>query len=338
MNKESISKITRKLGLSVSHQWKSWMMMRCPFAEWTHAKGTDRNASFGIRINEEGLSGYHCFTCKQKGRVSGLIRALAHYREEDYTELAMEADLLEASGDLKPFENLFDTDKTDKPVPLDEAIFEGMYLDAWEDEPTRDYLQSERGISEETSKLLGLLSDPDEDRVLFPVRGLKGELYGFSGRSILTDVEWTDRYPRIKDYAGMKKEMQLLGADKIDPNKPTALVEGLFAYAHFVEIGAREVLNPVASLGSFLSKYQASLLGEVGMPVYLFYDPDTAGDIGIYGRLDKKTGEHLGDGAADRLKKQLPTFVPMYPEGVTDPDNLTFENLEEMFEEAEFYS
>jgi len=335
MNKVSLQTALRMLGLSYNHQWKDWLMLSCPFAEWTHVSGKDSNPSFGVHVSEEGISGYFCFTCKKKGRMSGMARTLGYFKNENLDNLALRIDLLEDFSDLPAFDegNIIGSEQAQ---PVNEAIFVNMFPMVEDVEEARNYLKS-RGISRRTARELRLVFDPDELRILFPVRNREGELYGYSGRTILRPQEYlSERYGKVKDYAGLKKHTMLLGMER-KGKKPIALVEGLFAYAHLIEIGADKILQTLATLGSSLHNQQADILNELGKAVYIFYDNDLAGDVGLYGS-QSHTGEHEGVGAIDKLKSELPVFIPYYPESVSDPDNLSYDQVKQMVKEAEFCS
>jgi hypothetical protein len=317
-----------------------WLKCACPFAPYLHSTGTDRNPSFFAKVDPGGLSGYHCFTCKQKGRISSLVRALEHYGKISYGNLAMEADLAEVPESFGSYETAPEMELD--PEPLNKVAYMNMFPLAWEHADSQAYLTL-RGISKETTERLRLQYDDEEQRVLFPVFNYEDELFGFSGRSILKqddiDAINVDRrargryieYSRIKDYAGLPKEKCLLGEQFIKEQKhlPLLVVEGLFAFAHMIEIGVTEFCNPIAPMGSRLSKYQRDLIVSHNRPVYLLFDNDAAGDIGIYGKRDEE-GNAMGGGAFDMLKKHVPTFVPLYPEGKDDPDSLEKWEVQEM--------
>jgi len=279
----------------------------------------------------------NCFTCKQKGRVSSLVRALAHYRDEDYTALAMKADMLEMDVAPKDFDSLADMEQEDQQ-PLDPSIFDGLYPSAIEVREAWSYLHYDRKISTPAAKQMGLLYDPEQKRILFPVRNKKGQLFGFSGRSILPPEKYPfNNYPKVRDYNGLKKEQHLLGAENLTGEQPVLLVEGLFAYARLMELGINQIMDPVASLGSALSDRQAATLGDNGQTVYILYDNDKAGDVGIFG-AEKSDGTR-SKGALDKLRKEVSVMMPdNWPEGKDDPDELTLEELEEMIDVAELIS
>jgi 5S rRNA maturation endonuclease (ribonuclease M5) len=52
-----------------------WIKTNCPFAQYTHAKRSDSNPSFGLSIQ----GGYNCFSCGKKGTLWNLAADLANY-------------------------------------------------------------------------------------------------------------------------------------------------------------------------------------------------------------------------------------------------------------------
>ncbi len=49
MNRKSIEYVLTKMGVDSIKQSGEWLMISSPLAPWTHAGGTDRRPSFGIR-------------------------------------------------------------------------------------------------------------------------------------------------------------------------------------------------------------------------------------------------------------------------------------------------
>lgn len=339
MREPQLKEILNKLDVQRVVRDGKWIRAECPFAEFYHDRGTDRSPSFFVSVSATELSGFGCFTCKEHGRISSLVRKLEHLRKEQYPGLAMEADLSETPDSFEDYERDFDAEPD--PEPLNKSAYMTMYPPAWNHADSRNYLIS-REISGQTTDLLQLQYDDEENRVLFPVFDYKGDLYGFSGRSVLTDEAIDKRhelriaaghprgYKKVRDYTGLPKERLLLGEHLIEGDKPLWIVEGLFAFAWMVELGVREICNPVATMGSRLTKYQRDLVVGYNRSVYLVYDNDAAGEMGIYGREG-----HREDGALLMLKDHVPTFVAMYPEGKNDPDTLTFDDVREMIEEPE---
>ena len=141
----------------------------------------------------------------------------------------------------------------------------------------------------------------------------------------IRDSIYPEAVVRHRDY-GFSKHNFLLGEHLYQEGKPFWIVEGLFAYAHMVQLGVRELVNPVATMMSSVSKAQAKKLVNFGESVYLVFDPDRAGDVGVFGTLNRE-GIFRGGGAIDRLKDHIPTFVPNYPDGLDDPDDMVFEQF-----------
>lgn len=338
MDEVSLKSILKSLGIKVAMRSGNWLNFSCPFAPFTHKSGKDSTPSCGASVNENGISGYKCFTCHKHGRISGMVRALEYYQDEDYGDLAFKADMADAHYAFGQFEHeIEERDELDEP--LSEAAYADIYMPAWEHDYARHYL-SERGIGKETADYLGLGYDPLEARITFPVRHSDGGLYGFTGRSVLPP----DRYPykgyeKVRDYLGLPKRHLILGAHlvKEKSRKPIFVVEGLFGYAHLFEIGADDIVHPVALLGSEMTKSKAALLMEWNRLTVLALDNDAAGEDGLFGAWDDKRKKNIGGGAVDMLENHLPLIVPPWPSGKKDPDELTFRDVEKMTFETDLW-
>lgn len=334
MDREHLKDIMRKLKITVHHESDSgWFTCSCPFAKWLHGSKTDNRPSFFVRADIKKKSGFNCYSCHKSGNIIQLIRALSHYRKREYPGLDIEAQIAEVRAGIS-FE--YDTIVDDEPEPIEESAFEGMFVPAWRSKRARRYLREERMISETTAELLGLLYDRDEQRILFPVRGRRQELYGFTGRTILSESQWpNERYAKIRDYAGLAKKKLLLGSHLVDTSKPMFAVEGLFAFAAMYEEACDRLGNPVGTMGSTMSPEQATMFIEWGQPVYDFYDNDKAGRRGFLGYKDAE-GE-FRQGAAHKLCGELPVFIPEWPDSRTDPDELFFRDVKRMKKNASLF-
>lgn len=322
MIETSLRPILRQLDIDIVHRnSRGWLVATCPFAPFYHEFGTDRDPSFFVKINPTGYSGYNCMSCHAKGPLTRLVSKLSYLREEDYSELMIRVLRKEVPDRFEGFDESRSSVSEDMD-PLDAELYFRMYSDAWDVKEAREFLKV-RGVNKHASKALDLRFDPDAKRVMFPVYDYERNLYGFTGRTIL---QANKQRPKVRDYAGLKKEKCILGEHLIDESLPMLLVEGLMAEAYMLSIGAGKIVNVVASMGSSLSRFQAGILTDYANPIYLLYDLDKAGDDGILGVPDERTGERE-DGAFAMLRKEVPTYICEYPEGVTDPDNFTFENL-----------
>lgn len=348
MRREHLMPLLAQINFDIDRETsKGWIIGHCPFAPYhpAHKSGRDNSASFCVKANDEGRSGFNCFTCKMSGNVMEMFGYLGHYTKQvaKYQKLTMEANLKEYfMGSDRPFDEA--PKDIIKPKPLSEKMFHNMFPPAWQSLTARTYLKR-RGIGEQTCEMLGILYDPKEKRIVFPVRDRENRLYGFTGRTILKDEEWKKLigYGKVKDYgfddgAEGKKQFFLLGAHLVDLSKPILLVEGLFALAHMIEIGADSIVQPVASMGSALSHYQAGILEDWGKSVYLLYDRDPAGRAGMFGyNKPPKPGQTEGDfvpGAMQKLWELVPTYRCLWPKDFYDPDDLSIEQVKLMVKTA----
>ncbi len=290
--------------MTIDHQ--DWVMTQCPFAPYTHSRGSDRNPSFGVSVKEDSESNYHCFTCKMKGRLHGLPQRLAKVSEDEgWLEYQQEIPADETlGGPLPTWENRKRKKKQDKVTVLDHS-----YLHLYDKVGDHPYLKA-RGISAEAAAMMDLRVDPDDhgvERILFPGFTAKGEFVGYTGRAI------TDAQPKVRDYHGFPKRLILLGIERIDRKQPLVLVEGLFDYANLKQHG----YSAVASMHANLTDQQAVILKRLGLPVIVMYDKDKAG---MDGREE----------VAKKLGKHLPLMKVKYPKGINDPGELTKNQIDRM--------
>lgn len=240
-----------------------WVSFSCPLAPWTHERGADRRPSAGISVGDTSL--FNCFTCHRKGPLTWLLMTLQRYTGEDWGSLHTALKREEFLGASLP--EWGSADSLKDMEPLDEDTYLGLYEPA-EGHP---YLRK-RGITDRATRKMNLVFDPGdggEPRIVFPVYGLDGRLYGFSGRAIRPGAKL-----KVKDYYGLQKRRLLLGAHLVDPaDEYVILVEGLFDYARLVSLG----FPALAMMSSSLTTDQVGILEEIGKPVYFFHDNDPAG-------------------------------------------------------------
>ncbi len=315
MNRRGITDFLRELtGKQVKAKViNGWVSTACPLATWTHQKGHDENPSFGVKIRDDGeVSIFNCLTCKKKGPLSRLAQMYGQYSGRDVSHLIDEAEDLEMLGPQLPLWDDLGMTEVDlrPPEPLGpelDDIFEPAYINEvagkyW----VHPYLVR-RCISYGAAKHMDLRIDEDDghgvERIIFPVRGFGGVLYGYTGRATDNDVE-----PRIRDYYGLPKRACLLGVEHVGERVlPIVLCEGLFDHARLITYGHMAV----AAMHSGLTEVQAQLLRDIGKPVILMYDNDDAGRLG-----NKQAKRLLGD--------HIPLQKVRYPDGdAKDPGGLS---------------
>lgn len=267
----------RRSDLKIIHGWVS---TKCPLARYTHQKGSDSAASAGVSIKAEPV--FNCFTCGNAKPFHAMVAQYAEYTGEDFSDLVSE---LEEQAYLGPatmpdWDTTKQVDQENVLMPLNEAV----YMDLYDSAAGHPYLES-RGISAATATKLELLFDPEDrvdrekgikgvGRILFPVRGPDGELYGFSGRDVTGKS-----LVKARDYAGLKKALCVLGSHLITSEAPRYVLaaEGLFDYANGWEQGQ----PTVALMHSGMTPAQADIFRGFGLPVYMFHDDDDAGRKGV---------------------------------------------------------
>lgn len=364
MDRASLVNFLKRLDIKIdeSQSTKNKIVAYCAFAPYTHKQGKDKRPSFAAFPNEEGNSGFLCMACHEKGTIRKLAYKLGKLRGKDYGDLVNDVTLSEefALSHFPEYEQAVGAAAlSDPPEPLDEDLYYGVYDGVSSfGVGARGYLKK-RGVSKRTAEKLSLLYDGKEDRILFPVRDKQGRLFGYTGRSLLPD------HPiKIKDYHGLPKRWLILGQERWNSDnagerrpsnescgvhsdtgalhiedagfntsnitaRPIIIVEGLFAYAHLHEIGIEEYADIGALLGSVLTDEKANLLLEENRPVYLLLDNDAGGDLGLFGT--QKNGDH---GAVGKLIGHIPLYVPLWPDGKSDPDELTKEEVLQMLDET----
>ncbi len=387
MREPQLREVAAALGIKITEKTRTgWLHAPCPLAAWTHPNGMDRHPSFGMKVDGERASSFHCYTCKSHGRVGHLVHLLGQHSGQDLAEVAamVDAHELELKPDFSPWGG-----RSGGAAPLtilEPAIFDGIYIPIRRSERGTSYLQS-RGINGGCAERLGILWDGDEERVLFPVYTPDGGLLGFTGRAVDPG-----RQPKVRDYSGLPKRRAILGAERwqwdatrrgefearargehhpqrvkrgggphahggggeevagshgeprhavLEEHKegrPLALVEGLFAYAWFHEIGLESYADVGALLGSWLHEEQLAILLRRRASIYWFVDNDPAGDDCLWGRVDKMTGKRSWkEGAILRcVEAGLPCYVPGWPVGKDDPDQLTKGEVWRMIRDTEF--
>lgn len=312
----------------------------CPFAPFYHSKGSDKKPSFAAFPNDMGKSGFICLSCHQQGTVRHLVTELGRLDPENDTAAALQL-VEDAESNNEMDDDLFEDlkkrhlEKFDSPetVKWDEG-YSDIFESAWGHPRAREYLVRRR-ISQRTCNQLNLLYDDIQDRILFTAFDAEGGFFGFTGRYIgedpppaLPGQPEPIPPPKVRDYASFEKKYIVLGENIWTPDKPLILVEGLFDYARMYELGINTRYNIGCLLGSELTIQKANKIVALGVPTYLFFDNDDAGQAGIYGRGTKA-------GAIEHLLGHMSLFTVTYPDNVKDPDELSFIHVRDMLRNAE---
>lgn len=323
MKADDIFRVLRRIGIArpCIKQTNEWIAAPCPLAPWTHPKGSDRSASFGISIAEEGRSGYNCLSCHEHGNVEGLLNRLEDLSGKDYSDLIAEVSDLEKVVAFPPWESR-PKQARQLPEPLDEGEFDELFEPASQVRAARGYFNN-RSLLCSSMDRFDLRWDDYHRRILFKAKR-EGLFYGVSGRAV---SETAKRKVKVYEYPA---KLFLMGEEHVidDPDRPTLVIEGLMGLVELDSCNLFDYANAVALQGSVMSVEQRDRLVELGNPVVLLFDDDEAGRRGLNGSRDSK-GRRT-DGAFSMLRGLIDTKVARLPSGVEDLRYLTERETHDM--------
>ena len=279
----------------------SGYMAKCPF----HKGGEESNAS--MKIYEE-TGTYHCFTCKETGNA---ISFLMKHDNLDFVE-AVEQLASYVGMEIPKNEKFSKTNSVS--IDINNKAAEIFYEQLTHDfgKNTINYLK-DRGISGETAKFFRLgysnikspslyeklskefeQKDLDEsglfgkndngefydrfkDRLMFPIRNIKGDAIAFGGR-LLQDKEKQAKYlnsPATKTY---NKKYELYGLHEVrQHNKRPESIYVVEGYMDVVGLFEHGIKNAVASSGTAFTQEQLRKILNYTNKVYIVFDGDEAG-------------------------------------------------------------
>jgi len=273
---------------------------KCPF----HGSGEERTASFKV-YDQTGT--YHCFSCKESGNAIHFVRK---FDGLDFTE-AVELLSSQVGMEVPKYEAKIDTSNASE---INRSALQVFFDQLKSDKGKKavNYLK-ERGISGEIAKIFsigyatsskptlheklsskfeeidleesGLFGKNDNgdfydrfrDRVMFPIRNIKGECIAFGGR-LLEDKKDQAKYLNSPETKTYKKKYELYGLyESREINKrPDSLflVEG---YMDVIGLFQSGIKNAVASSGTAFTQEQFRKILNYTNTLYIVFDGDEAG-------------------------------------------------------------
>ena len=273
---------------------------KCPF----HGSGEERTASFKV-YEETGT--YHCFGCKESGNA---IHFLRKHDGLDFLE-AVETLATQVGMEIPKQEAPIDTSNATKINNRASQVFYEQ-LKSDQGKKTIKYLK-ERGISGETAKFFqlgyssnkkptlyenlknefkeidldesGLFGKNDDgeyydrfrDRLMFPIRNIKGECIAFGGR-LLSDKKDQAKYLNSPETKTYKKKYELYGLYEIrEINKRPESIFLVEGYMDVIGLFQHDIKNAVASSGTAFTQEQLRKILSYTNTIYIVFDGDEAG-------------------------------------------------------------
>ena len=272
---------------------------KCPF----HGSGEERTPSLKV-YDDTGT--YHCFACKESGNA---IHFLRKYDGLDFIEAV---EVLATQVGMEVPKN--EIEKNDsKAIDINNRAAQIFYEQLKQDEgkKTITYLKN-RGISGEVAKFFnlgysrikpplheslskefeekdliesGLFGKNDDggfydrfrDRLMFPIRNIKGECIAFGAR-LLDEKKDQAKYLNSPETKTYKKKYELYGLYEIRQidKRPESifLVEG---YMDVIGLFQNGVKNSVASSGTAFTIEQLRKILSYTNSIYIVFDGDEAG-------------------------------------------------------------
>ena len=273
---------------------------KCPF----HGSGEERTASFKV-YEETGT--YHCFGCKESGNA---IHFLRKHDGLDFLE-AVETLATQVGMEIPKQETPIDTSNAKKINNRASQVFYEQ-LKSDQGKKTIKYLK-ERGISGETAKFFqlgyssikkptlyenlknefkeidldesGLFGKNDDgeyydrfrDRLMFPIRNIKGECIAFGGR-LLSDKKGQAKYLNSPETKTYKKKYELYGLYEIrEINKRPESIFLVEGYMDVIGLFQHDIKTAVASSGTAFTQEQLRKILSYTNTIYIVFDGDEAG-------------------------------------------------------------
>ena len=272
---------------------------KCPF----HGSGEERTPSLKV-YDDTGT--YHCFACKESGNA---IHFLRKYDGLDFIEAV---EVLATQVGMEVPKN--EVQKNDsKAIDINNRAAQIFYEQLKQDEgkKTITYLKN-RGISGEVAKFFnlgysrikpplheslskefeekdliesGLFGKNDDggfydrfrDRLMFPIRNIKGDCIAFGAR-LLDEKKDQAKYLNSPETKTYKKKYELYGLYEIRQidKRPESifLVEG---YMDVIGLFQNGVKNSVASSGTAFTIEQLRKILSYTNSIYIVFDGDEAG-------------------------------------------------------------
>lgn len=269
----------------------------------------------------------NCWGCKERGKNAASFvmkfKGVSYNQAASWLREAYGVDFREPEGGTMAAE----TESRFGPKP-DPAVLR-VPADSWQEGFVNNFTETPgyqyargRGFEDATMSEWGFGYDWMSDRLTLPVLDVDGRLVGFKGRTL------TDRKPKYLVLGDRDPNRPRYG---FDPYEASEVVFGLHrnrdvtdvviceGELNAVALAQASVPRPVALGMSYLTDRHAVLLAQEAKRAVVFFDTDSAGEAGLEGHEQTKTGQRL-PGLIEKLLPFMPVFVVPDHEG--DPASM----------------
>ena len=287
----------------------------CPFHN-------DTNPSFFINIEN---NFYNCFGCRNKGNISQLISKIKKLKDINFNYLNKTYTKQKNNNKIinKNSGSLYSSDKNYIKFIINEShkffrynlckeiknkilmdylinrevnireiqIFElGYAKSAWKS--LYFFLKKNKFISNKYLEKSGMflnnlnnIYDRFRDRIVFPIKNIRGEIVGFGGR-IISDKK-KPKYINSSETLIFKKKNELYGLyESLKYNSILNNIIVVEGYLDVITLFKFDINNVVATLGSYLSEDHLNMIFKLTKEIIFCFDGDTAGRNSAWSALN----------------------------------------------------
>jgi DNA primase len=274
----------------------------------------ERSRAASGNLVDVGESMYNCFGCSSRGDLLNLCLELGEARGEDYSELEEFIWQNEGAGTL---EKLCTEDLVTVPVVRKErmeARAAALYPES-EYAPFQGKIPAyaaERGLPDDVCRAWDLGDDPEEGRLMFPIRDICGNLVGLKGR---TYRGHKSKYFPYLDWGqgGWFYGEHMLRPEEEDPR--IVIVEGEIDVIKVWMAG----FSCLGIMGGMATSKHRRKLETLARPLVLMPD-------------DNETGDRWSQRLGDQMKNIVNVFDVFLDGG--DPGERSPEELRELIDNA----
>jgi Toprim domain/DNA primase catalytic core, N-terminal domain len=221
----------------------------CPFAQWTHVKGTDEHPSFSILAGDQNK--WNCFACGNKG---ALLKTFVHKFYDvsgndlglmDKNKLAQAVKQTNVKWTLVREQH--------SPAQSNVKVFDIKHYSRHLDLEKLPQYFYDRGVLKEQARIWKIGFNEKTQRIFIPIFDQHRIMVGYSERAITKE-----QYPKYKHALGFKRSLYLYGMHRRDKENPVACVsEGFMDVWSLDRCG---ITNAYATMGTAVSPLQIEFL------------------------------------------------------------------------------